>query len=223
MRKGHNCLTQSCEISLLTFWWPESPLRWEWRSFWPKACNFLVHFNRTPGGSLSAWLSHFSCVRLFMTPWTIAHQAPLSTGFSRWEYWSGLPCPSPGDLPHSGIKPIISFHWQVGSLPPAPPGKPGRSLSLWKNQDDLAFLSDGSGRKGSRTNWILTALYPRFVGSDMQENGEKLVSFLGHETNRRGPTALGELVPKLLSMGVNIVLTVKLLCSFIGASLVAQW
>ena len=57
----------------------------------------------------------------------------------------------------------------------------------------------------------------------MQEDGEKLVSFLGHETSRRGPTALGELVSKLFLMGVNIVLTIKLLCSFIGASLVAQW
>ena len=41
----------------------------------------------------------------FVTPWTIAHQAPLSIGFSRQEYWSGLPCPSPGDLPNSGIEP----------------------------------------------------------------------------------------------------------------------
>ena len=39
------------------------------------------------------------------TPWTAAHQAPLSTGFSRQEYWSGLPFPSPGDLPDPGIKP----------------------------------------------------------------------------------------------------------------------
>ena len=40
-------------------------------------------------------LSHFSCVRLLATPWTAAHQAPLSMGFSRQEYWSGLPFPSP--------------------------------------------------------------------------------------------------------------------------------
>ena len=40
-------------------------------------------------------LSHFSCVRVYATPWTAAHQAPLSTGFSRQEYWSGLPFPSP--------------------------------------------------------------------------------------------------------------------------------
>ena len=44
-------------------------------------------------------------VRLFVTPWTVAHQAPPSMGFSKWEYWSGLPFPSPGDLPHPGIKP----------------------------------------------------------------------------------------------------------------------
>ena len=46
-----------------------------------------------------------SCVRLFATPWTVASQAPLSMGLSRQEYWSGLPFPSPGDLPHPGIKP----------------------------------------------------------------------------------------------------------------------
>ena len=47
-------------------------------------------------------LSH---VRLFATLWTVAHQAPPSMGFSRQEYWSGLPFPSPGDLPNPGIEP----------------------------------------------------------------------------------------------------------------------
>ena len=47
-------------------------------------------------------LSHFSCVQLFETLWTVA---PLFMRFSRQEYWSGLPCPSPGDLPDLGIKP----------------------------------------------------------------------------------------------------------------------
>ena len=46
-----------------------------------------------------------SRVRLFVTPWTVAHQAPLSMGFSRQEYWSGLLFPSPGDLPDPGIEP----------------------------------------------------------------------------------------------------------------------
>ena len=50
-------------------------------------------------------VSCFSYVRLFVTLWTVAHQAPLSMGFSRQEYWSGLPCPPPGDLPHSEMEP----------------------------------------------------------------------------------------------------------------------
>ena len=54
--------------------------------------------------SLVLLLSCFSCVWLFETPWTVAHQAPLFMEFSRQEYWSGLPCPSPGDLPDPGIK-----------------------------------------------------------------------------------------------------------------------
>ena len=53
-----------------------------------------------------AWvLSHFSRVRLFATLWSVAHQALLSTGFCRQEYWSVLPFNSPGDLPNPGIKP----------------------------------------------------------------------------------------------------------------------
>ena len=50
-------------------------------------------------------LSRFCRVRLFGTPWTVAHQAPLSLGFSRQECWSGLPCLPPGDLPNPGIEP----------------------------------------------------------------------------------------------------------------------
>ena len=53
---------------------------------------------------LHACVSRFSCAQLCVTLWTVAHQA-LSMGFSRKEYWSGLPCPQPGDLPDPGIKP----------------------------------------------------------------------------------------------------------------------
>ena len=49
-----------------------------------------------------------SCVRLFATPWTVAHQAPLSMRFSMQELWSGLPCPSPRDLPDPGIEKPMS-------------------------------------------------------------------------------------------------------------------
>ena len=50
-------------------------------------------------------LCHLSCVQLFATPWAVAHQAPLSMGFSEQEYLRGLPCPPTGDLPNLGIKP----------------------------------------------------------------------------------------------------------------------
>ena len=61
-------------------------------------------------------LSHLSRVWLCVTLWTVAHQAPLSMGFSRQEYLSGLPCPSPGDLPDPGIKPtsLMSPAWAGG-------------------------------------------------------------------------------------------------------------
>ena len=64
----------------------------------------------------------FSLVWLLATPWTVAHQAPLSMEFFRQEYWSGLPFPSPGDLPDPGIEPK-SVALQTDSLPSEPPGK----------------------------------------------------------------------------------------------------
>ena len=58
------------------------------------------------------------------TPWTGAHQAPLSLGFSSQEYWSGLPCPLPGHFPNPGIE-TRSPALQADSSPVEPPGKPG--------------------------------------------------------------------------------------------------
>ena len=58
--------------------------------------------------NVACMLSHFSHVRLFATPWTIAHQAPLSMGFSRQEYWSGLPCPPPGTDSESLLSPALA-------------------------------------------------------------------------------------------------------------------
>ena len=63
-----------------------------------------------------------SRVRFFAAPWTIAHQTPPSMEFSRQEYWSGLPFPSPGDLPDPGIEPG-SPAMQADALPSEPPGK----------------------------------------------------------------------------------------------------
>ena len=66
------------------------------------------------------------------TPWTVAHQAPLSIGFSLQEYWSGLPLPSPGDLPDPGIKPGPP-ELQADSLPTELPGKPVKARGAGHN------------------------------------------------------------------------------------------
>ena len=70
-----------------------------------------------------------SRVRLFATPWTVAYQAPPSVGFSRQEYWSGLPFPSPGDLPDPGIEPR-SPALQADALQSEPPGKSHKTSEL---------------------------------------------------------------------------------------------
>ena len=77
-------------------------------------------------------LSH---VRLFVTPWTVAYQAPPSMGFSRQECWSGLLFPSPGDFPYPGIEPG-SPALQADALPSEPPGKLHAELmskQTWRN------------------------------------------------------------------------------------------
>ena len=66
-------------------------------------------------------MKSLSCVQLFGTPWTVAYQAS-SMGFSRQEYWSGVPFPSPGDLPDPGIEPGFPA-LQADALPSEPPGK----------------------------------------------------------------------------------------------------
>ena len=75
-------------------------------------------------------MKSLSPVRLFATPWTVAHQAPPSMEFSRQEYWSGLPFPSPGDLPNPGIK-LESPASQADTLPSGPPGNPLRRPCLF--------------------------------------------------------------------------------------------
>ena len=72
--------------------------------------------------TIPCMLSHCH-VQLFETPWTVAHQAPQSMGFSRQEYWSELSFSSPGDLPDPGLEPR-SPALQADSLPSEPPGKP---------------------------------------------------------------------------------------------------
>ena len=82
-------------------------------------CHFLLQCMKVKSESEVANLSR---VRLLATPWTAAYQAPQSTGFSRQGYWSGMPLPSPGDLPNPGIE-LGSPTLQADTLPPDPPGK----------------------------------------------------------------------------------------------------
>ena len=81
----------------------------------PKKKSIRLEMNLYISGIRACVLRQFSCVRFFVTLWTVPHQAPLSMGFPRREYWSGLPFPSPGNLSDVGIKPT-SLNICIGRL-----------------------------------------------------------------------------------------------------------
>ena len=99
----------------------------------------------------------FSCAWLCATLWTVACQAPLSMGFCRQEHWSRLSCPPPRDLPDPGFEPtpLCILHWQAGSLPLAPAGKP---TGLYRVQRDSIFISSpgcrGAGVNAAVYSWL---------------------------------------------------------------------
>ena len=84
-------------------------------------------------------LSHFSCVQLFVTPWTVAYQAPPSMEFSRQEYWSGLPFPSPGHLPDPGIELRTAA---------------GRQIFLFTTEDQIKLLANPIILKCKLWEWV---------------------------------------------------------------------
>ena len=86
--------------------------------------SLAYYFGENKYQILSIYFYYISCVRLFATPWAVAYQAPLSMGFSRQEYWSGLPFSSPGDLPD----PVIE------------PGSPSENTISWQNNIIYRFL-----------------------------------------------------------------------------------
>ena len=88
---------------------------------------------------MGKYVKSLSHVRLFVTQWTAAHQALQSMGFSRQEYWSGLPFPSPGDLPDPGIKPR-SPALEADALTSEPPGK----ISMYKMSNKDPLCSTGN-------------------------------------------------------------------------------
>ena len=116
------------------------------------------------GESVSCSVSH---VQLFVTPWTTAHQAPLSTEFSRQEYWSGLPCPFLGYLPDPGIEPR-SPTLQADCLPSEPPGQKVGSIkiSVWywqcrkelrRRKEKVEPLNKSVGEKIWKSHEFLTS------------------------------------------------------------------
>ena len=124
---------------------------------WVKAPNFrgcgLHHLCQT---SFVFWCFSVLCyvccavlsrVWLFATPWTVARQAPLSLGFPRQEYWSGLPFPSPGDLPDPGIEPT-SPALQTGSLPLSHQESPQLSSVLVTFSSSLLMQEGMTGAGG---------------------------------------------------------------------------
>ena len=96
----------------------------------PRADRWPSHFQKDLYTSQKekVKVKSLSLVWLFVTPWTVAHQAPPSMGFTRQEYWSGLPFPSPGDLPNPGIEPR-SPTLQADALTSEPPGKPSTQIA----------------------------------------------------------------------------------------------
>ena len=106
------------EAQFNTLWWPKEV---GWKRWWEGGSKVREYVY------VCAPISPFNRVQLSAAPWTVAHQAPLSMGFSRQEYWSRLPFPPPGDLPDPGIKPLCleDPSLLVDSLPLKPRRKPG--------------------------------------------------------------------------------------------------
>ena len=119
-----------------------------------------------PNQTWACVLSHFSCVRLFSTPWTTGQQAPLSMGFSRQEYWSGLPFPSPGDLPNPEIKPMSLYISCISR--PEKAMAPHSSTLAWRipwTEEPGRLQSMGSLRVGHDWSDLAAALADRFFST----------------------------------------------------------
>ena len=103
--------------------------------------SWLCYFYCTLLSALKVKVKSLSRVWLFATPWTVAHQASPSMEFSRHEYWSGLPIPSPGDLPDPGIEPR-SPALQADTLPSELPGNLESTIWISSNKlyEDIFFL-----------------------------------------------------------------------------------
>ena len=141
-------------------------------------------------------LKSLSCVRLFATLWTVAHQASPSMGFSRQEYWRGLPFPSPGDLPNPGIEPG-SPALQANSLPTELQGKPIHGLRHVETSQVLVAQSCPTLRNpmdcsppGSSVHGILQARILEWVA----------IPFFRGSSQPRGRTRVSHIVDRFFTV-----------------------
>ena len=144
-------------------------------------------------------MKSLSCVRLLATPWTVAYQAPLSVGFSRQEYWSGLPFPPPGELPDPGIEPMspVSPALQAHSLPTEPSGK-----STYASQSGQKKVPKGAPLSPVLTLQVRTWLLQK------RETGLRSHRELGAQMQRESrslnyPTCIPTVQPLSLREGQN--------------------
>ena len=117
-------------------------------------------------------LRHFTCVWFSVTLWTIVHQAPLSMGFTRQEYWSGLPCPPPKNVPDPGVEPtsLMSPALQVGFLPLAP--------STYEKNTICHFPDSRQGEEDMDSRQLLRDV-PQFSSQETQfSGGESILSIM---------------------------------------------
>ena len=109
-----------------------------------------------------------SCVQLFVTRWTVTHQTPPSMGFSRQEYWSGWPCPPPGDLPDPGIE-------LVPPMLPALAGKFSITSATWESRSwtiTMKIIMTNPKLKGLSGTKQSSFWHDLYVQSDLNKDGE---------------------------------------------------
>ena len=136
-------------------------------------------------------LHRFTRVQLFVTLWTVACQAPLSVGFSRQEYWSGLPCPLPGDLPNPGIEP-------ASLMSPALTGEFFTTSATWEAPSIIlsplySHVGDQVKMKKWRPGWTL----PRSFNSTAERDFPSSAVDKTHAPNTGGPTSIPGLGSKI--------------------------
>ena len=140
----------------------------------------------------------------FVTPWTVARQAPLSMGFSRQEYWSGLPFPYPGDFPDPGIEPTSSAS-QADSLPLSPRGLV-QNLHMLRPQTGGASSSSSlwapPGLTRNSPPWLCLSTCPRAHGQRWRLTGALCLEHRGMWVSLSGPSppqACSDLLPGCLA------------------------